>query len=166
MNSYTRRDLLRFSALSAMNAYAQVGASDYKALVCVFLQGGNDGNNMVLPMGQAEFDAYKAIRGNLSLPDGSAKLLPVQNSVDGSPIGLNDGLKGLHPLWAQGKLAAVANMGNLVRLRRERSTLRRQGLCQRICSRIPTKRRKCRAAFPIQEEALVGPAVSRMRQMR
>jgi uncharacterized protein (DUF1501 family) len=115
MSKYTRRDLFRFSALSAMNAYAQAGASDYKALVCVFLQGGNDGNNMVVPMGQGEFNAYKSIRGGLALPDNSAKLLAMQNSVDGSPLGLNDGLKALHPLWAQGKLAAVANMGNLVR---------------------------------------------------
>jgi uncharacterized protein (DUF1501 family) len=100
--------------LSAVNAYAQAGATDYKALVCVFLLGGNDGNNMVVPMSQAEFDAYKAIRGNLALPDTSAKLLAVQNN-DGKPFGLNDGLKGIHPLWAQGKLAVVANMGNLVK---------------------------------------------------
>lgn len=115
MSNYSRRDLLRCSAFSAMNAFAQTGASDYKALVCVFLLGGNDGNNMVVPMSQAEFNAYKAIRGNLALPDTSAKLMAVQNSADGAPYGLNDGLKGLLPLWAQGKLAAVANMGNLVR---------------------------------------------------
>ena len=115
MSNYTRRDLLRFSAFSAINALAQPAATDYKALVCVFLLGGNDGNNMVVPMAQVEFNAYKAIRGTLALPDNSAKLLSVQNSVDGNPFGLNDGLKGLHPLWAQGKLAAVANMGNLVR---------------------------------------------------
>jgi len=115
MNNFTRRDLMRFGALSAVNAIAQSGASDYKALVCVFLQGGNDGNNLVVPMSQADYNAYRAIRGGLALPDNSAKLLPVQDSADGKPYGLNDGLKGLQPLWAQGKVAAVANMGNLVR---------------------------------------------------
>ncbi len=115
MNGMTRRNLLRFSTLGAMNAFAQAGASDYKAMVCVFLMGGNDGNNMAVPMSQTEFDAYKAARGGLALPDGSAKLLAVQSNADGKPYGLNDGLTGIHPLWAQGKLAVVANMGNLVK---------------------------------------------------
>ena len=39
--------------LSLMNTYAQA-ANDYKALVCVFLYGGNDGNNMVVPVQTAE----------------------------------------------------------------------------------------------------------------
>ena len=115
MSTFSRRDVLRLSALSAVNAMAQQGASDYKAMVCVFLLGGNDGNNMVVPMTQTDFDAYKAIRGNLALPDNSAKLLAVQSLADGKPYGLNDGLKGLQPLWGQGKLAVVANMGNLVK---------------------------------------------------
>jgi len=97
-----------------MNAMAQAGAGDYKALVCVFLFGGNDGNNMIVPSSQNEWNAYRAIRGSLALPDNSAKLLPVEGA-DGKPYGLNDGLTGIHPLWAQGKLAAVANVGNLVR---------------------------------------------------
>ncbi len=105
---------MRFSALSAMNAFAQP-ASDYKAIVCIFLYGGNDGNNLAVPMSQTEYNAYKAIRGTLALPDNSAKLLPVTSVADGLPYGLNDGLKGIHPLWAQGKLGVVANMGNLVK---------------------------------------------------
>ena len=115
MSTFSRRDLLRMSAFSAVNAMAQSGASDYKAMVCVFLLGGNDGNNMVVPMTQTDFDAYRAIRGNLALPDNSAKLLAVQSLADGKPYGLNDGLKGIQPLWGQGKLAVVANMGNLVK---------------------------------------------------
>jgi uncharacterized protein (DUF1501 family) len=115
MNTYSRRDLLRFSAFGAMNAFAQSGATDYRAMVCVFLLGGNDGNNMVVPMTQSDFDAYKAIRGSLALPDNSAKLLAVQSAADGKPYGINDGLKGIQPLWGQGKLAVVANMGNLVK---------------------------------------------------
>jgi len=115
MSQWNRRDLLRFGAFSAMNAFAQSGASDYKALVCVFLLGGNDGNNVIVPMSQTEYDAYKSIRGALALPDNSAKLLAVQNSADGKPFGLNDGFTGIHPLWAANKLAVVANMGNLVR---------------------------------------------------
>lgn len=115
MSTLTRRDLLRWGALTAMNGYAQNNAADYKALVCIFLFGGNDGNNMVVPMSTPEFDAYRAIRGGLALPDSSAKLLSVSNSVDGKPLGINDGLKAIQPLWGQNRLAFVANMGNLVR---------------------------------------------------
>lgn len=113
MSHYSRRDLFRLSAFTAMNALAQP-AGDYKALVCLFLFGGNDGNNMVLPLSPAAFNAYKSVRGTLALPDTSAKLLAMEGA-DGLPYGMNDGLAGIHPLWAQGKLAAVANMGNLVR---------------------------------------------------
>ena len=91
---HTRRDLLKLATLAgasrfaAMNAFAQAPASnDYKALVCVFLFGGNDANNMVMPQVSAEYNAYKAIRGNVALPDGSAQVLGVTAS-NGTPYGL------------------------------------------------------------------------------
>ena len=121
-NTNSRRDFLRvggglaaaagFSRFGLMNAFAQ-SASNYKALVCVFLFGGNDSHNMLVPQAQAQFNAYKSIRGSLALPDGNAKLLPV-SAKDGTPYALNDGLASVHPLWAQQKLAAVANVGMLV----------------------------------------------------
>lgn len=94
-----------------MNAYAQ--ANDYKALVCVFLLGGNDGHNVVVPQSAAQLNAYKAARGGLALPDVSAKLLPVM-PTNGVPYALTDGLAAIHPLWAQQKLAVVSNVGNIV----------------------------------------------------
>ncbi len=122
-NNSSRRDFLRvggglaaaagFSRFGMMNALAQ-SPSNYKALVCVFLFGGNDSHNMLVPQTQAQFNAYKAIRGSLALPDSSAKLLPV-SAKDGTPYALNDGLAALHPLWAQQKLATVANVGMLVK---------------------------------------------------
>jgi uncharacterized protein (DUF1501 family) len=51
-----------FSRFGMMNALAQ-SASDYKALVCIFLFGGNDSHNMVVPQSQSAYNAYKAIRG-------------------------------------------------------------------------------------------------------
>jgi uncharacterized protein (DUF1501 family) len=97
---------------SMMNALAQ-SAPDYKALVCVFLFGGSDSHNMLVPQSQTDYNAYKAIRGSLALPDGNAKLLPV-SALNGTPYALNDGLAAIHPLWAQQKLAAVGNVGMLV----------------------------------------------------
>src|SRR5450631_2724380 len=122
MKNTTRRNFLRyggafataagFSRFGMMNALAQ-GASNYKALVCVFLFGGNDSHNMLVPQAASDFNAYKSIRGSLALPDGNAKLLPI-SAVNGTAYALNDGLTSIFPLWAQQKLAAVANVGMLV----------------------------------------------------
>lgn len=102
-----------FTRFGLMNALAQP-ASNYKALVCVFLFGGNDSHNMIVPQSPADFAAYKNIRGNLALPDVSAQLLPV-SALNGTPYALSSGLSAIHPLWAQQKLAAVANVGMLVK---------------------------------------------------
>jgi uncharacterized protein (DUF1501 family) len=122
MINNTRRHFLRRTAsamglmglerLGRMNALAQSGPS-YKALVCVFLFGGNDGFNTVVPMDSAPYNAYKNIRGGLGLPTTSATLLPVTTTA-GALYGLNSGLQQVHPLWAQKKLAVIANMGLLV----------------------------------------------------
>lgn len=101
-----------FSRFGMMNALAQT-TSNYKALVCIFLFGGNDSHNMVIPQSAAGFNAYKSIRGSLALPDGNAKLLPI-TAKDGTPYAVTDGLALIQPLWAQGKLAVVANVGMLV----------------------------------------------------
>ena len=100
-----------FNRFATMNALAQ-SAGDYKALVCIFMFGGNDSHNMVIPQTGANFTAYKSIRGNLALPGNDAKVLPI-STADGTAYGLNDGLAAIHPLWAQRKLAAVANVGML-----------------------------------------------------
>jgi uncharacterized protein (DUF1501 family) len=123
----SRRNFLEKTAMLAtaaglgrvglINARAQsvpTGPSDYKALVCVFMLGGNDGHNMIVPLSGPALTAYKNARGSLALPDGNTAVLPV-SAKDGTPYGLNSGLTALHPLWAQGKLAAVANMGMLVK---------------------------------------------------
>ena len=114
-----RRDFLKMATLAgltrfgAMNALA-APATDYKALVCIFMLGGNDGNNLIVPQTQSEFNKYKAARGSLALPDGNAKLLPVTAATGGVPYALTDGLSSIQPFWAQNKLAVVANVGMLV----------------------------------------------------
>ena len=100
------------SRLAMVNALAQ-STSDYKALVCIFLMGGNDGHNMIVPQDTAAYAAYRSGRGALSLPDGNTQLLVIA-AKDGRTYGFNSGLSAVAPLWAQGKLAAVANVGMLV----------------------------------------------------
>jgi len=101
-----------FTRFGMMNAMAQ-SSSNYKALVCIFKFGGNDAHNMVVPQSSAEFTAYRNARGSLSLPDGNTILLPI-TATNGTPYALNSGLTSIHPLWAQQKLAVVANVGMLV----------------------------------------------------
>ena len=85
----TRRGFLRdASALlgaAAMGASAQAQSSNnYKALVCIFMFGGNDGHNTVVPLSGAAYSAYKTLRGGLALPGNDATLLPV-NTPTGVP---------------------------------------------------------------------------------
>ncbi len=101
------------SRLGRINALAQGAPPDYKALVCIFLTGGNDGHNTVVPLTQAAFNAYRSARGTLALPDNNGPMLTVEHP-DGTPYGLNPGLAAIHPLWAQGHLAVLANTGMLV----------------------------------------------------
>jgi uncharacterized protein (DUF1501 family) len=101
------------AGMGRMNAFAQMSPPDYKALVCIFLAGGNDGHNTIVPLTQSEFNSYKAARGSLALPDGNGPLLQVSTG-NGTPYGLNYGLSAIHSLWAQKKLAALANTGVLV----------------------------------------------------
>lgn len=116
----TRRQLLGgiggtlfLSRLGRLNALAQSAPPDYKALVCIFLSGGNDGHNTLVPLTQSQYNAYKAVRGTMALPDNNGPLLQV-STPNGTPYGLNPGLSAIHPLWAAGKLAFIANTGMLV----------------------------------------------------
>jgi len=95
--------------LGLMSAYAQ--GSDYKALVCIFMFGGNDANNMIIPYDSSGYANYAKIRANLALPQGS--LLPIQPKSLGSPYALHPGMVDLQNLFNGGQLAAVINTGVL-----------------------------------------------------
>lgn len=88
-------------------------ASDYKALVCVFLFGGNDASNTLVPYSQSDYNAYAAARGTLALARDT--LLPITPTTsDGRNFALHPSLVGLQSLFAQKKLAVVANVGPLL----------------------------------------------------
>lgn len=99
--------LLRLAIPSAMAA----GAGDYRAAVCVFLEGGNDGSNCFVPLDDAGYQGYTMSRGELALPVNS--LLPVQTFADSAVYGFHNQLPGLSNLFTQGKLAVLANVGTL-----------------------------------------------------
>lgn len=120
--NYSRRSLIRIfsgaasalamSRLGEMSALAQ-SAPDYRALVCVFLFGGNDSHNMIVPQETAHYNSYRTIRRGLGLPDGNAQLLPIVTRTGGVPYAFNSGLTAIHPLWDTRQLAVVANVGML-----------------------------------------------------
>ena len=98
----------RFGLVNALAA----GPADYKALVCIYLDGGNDGNNMVVPRDGTGYAAYAAVRRTLAIP--SSTLLPVTPSSLNMPFGLHPSLADVHGLWEEHRLAIVCNAGPLV----------------------------------------------------
>jgi len=131
--------------LGAMSAMAQkvidsqpAVPADYRALVCLYWAGGNDGNNMVIPNHNdatvSNYTAYSNARNTQGLAFSQAQLAntsiavprlggltfalhpnlkrdPATQPINGTTI-VNDGI---HDLWGTGKLAVVTNVGNLVR---------------------------------------------------
>lgn len=117
-----RRFLKSTAALGAMPILPRflgpahaADVSGYKALVVVFLFGGNDSHNTVVPITSAEYDAYSAARGGLAEANGlalpQASLLP----LSGGALGLHPAMTGLAQMYnADQRLAIVANAGVLL----------------------------------------------------
>ncbi len=104
--------------LSLSSATAATTTGDYRALVCVFLFGGNDSNNMIVPFTTAGYANYAAIRGaqsagGLALPQ--ASLLPIAERSGAVNYALHPQMSGLQGLWAQGRLATLYNVGTLIK---------------------------------------------------
>ncbi|MGI9294978.1 MAG: DUF1501 domain-containing protein [Pseudomonadales bacterium] len=96
----------------ARHAAAQ-SASDYRALVCVLLAGGNDSFNMLVPFDTEHYDAYAGLRSDLALP--LTTLLPLAGATaDGRTHGLHPGMPELQTLYADGDAAIIANVGTLL----------------------------------------------------
>lgn len=87
---------------------------EYRALVCVFLAGGNDSFNMLAPVDDAGYVEYAAARSSVAVP--RARLLPLAGGAlpDGRSLGLHDSLPGLKALYENGRAAFIANVGTLV----------------------------------------------------
>jgi uncharacterized protein (DUF1501 family) len=105
--------LAPLTALPFAPSAAAQAADDYRALVCVFLFGGLDGNSVVIPNDTAGYAQYAAVRpASSGINLAQAQLLPIQAS-SGGLYGLHPDLTEIHPLFAQKKLAVLANVGPL-----------------------------------------------------
>lgn len=128
----TRRDFLRTSACALggvalasslesfgiVHALTPQAAAEYRALVCIFLNGGNDGNNMVIPFDpniSTEYPAYSAARNAAGLAIPQASLLQITPSgLGGRQFGLHPNMPEMQTLFNQGRLAVLCNNGPLV----------------------------------------------------
>ncbi len=134
----TRREFMRgCCAAASMGVFASFGRfgllnalaaapADYKALVCIFLFGGNDGNNLIVPITDtpaagfrySDYFAIRADQSNGGLALTQAQLLPV-TAKTAQPSGAKDfgfhpALAQIHDLFQQNRVAVVANVGALV----------------------------------------------------
>jgi uncharacterized protein (DUF1501 family) len=124
----TRRNLLRIgvSSLSAFGAFTTIGKlgqisalaappvfpPNYRALVCIYLGGGNDGHNMVIPVNTntQEYTDYAASRLGLALPANS--LITINNGSE--QYGLPNNMPEMAALYGMKQAAILANVGMLV----------------------------------------------------
>ena len=107
--------LLELNSVAAMAQ--QGGTADYRALVCIFLQGGNDGHGMVIATDPASFYAYMTARsGAPGLAYNQADLLPIalKTPQSGRTFALNPYLTGVQNLFNAGRAAILSNTGTLV----------------------------------------------------
>jgi len=101
--------------LAAMGeAAAQSAPSDYKALVCVFLQGGNDHGNTLVPYDAASHAAYATIRQTLATSRDALAATALSQIVDGRQMALAPQLPKLKGLWDAGQVGVQLNVGTLV----------------------------------------------------
>ena len=128
MYAPTRRTFIRQAACAALttsgllntifdlrrlSAATYADTTDYKALVCLFLFGGNDANNVVIPHDNAGYASYAAARGILAIPQASLLPLTLLNG-DGRDFAFHPNLAELQALFNQGHLGIVSNVGTLV----------------------------------------------------
>jgi uncharacterized protein (DUF1501 family) len=127
MYSPTRRIFIRQAACAALGTSGLINtifdlrklsaatppASDYKALLCIFLYGGNDANNVIIPNDSSSYASYATARGVLAIPQSSLLPMTIQNG-NGANFGFHPNLLELQSLFNSGKVAMVANVGTLV----------------------------------------------------
>jgi uncharacterized protein (DUF1501 family) len=104
-------------SLAAMGEAAAATATDYKALVCVFLYGGNDYANTLVPYDQTSYNLQQSFRANLAIDRAALTPLllnPDTPLADGRQYALAPGLDPLLPIFNAGKMSVLLNVGTLI----------------------------------------------------
>jgi len=121
MKPFNRRSFIKAASLAAagsasaigpfgaLNALAQSSSPGYKALVCIFLYGGNDANNMVIPFDTAGYANYSSVRGPLAIAQN--QLLQLSAAPN---FALNPNLPDIQSLFDSNNAAIITNVGTLM----------------------------------------------------
>ncbi|HSN77488.1 MAG TPA: DUF1501 domain-containing protein [Anaerolineae bacterium] len=107
--------LAGLGALAAHQAQAANTSDGYKALVCLYLDGGNDSHNWVIPTDPGNRASYATARGELAWPAAKVKPILVTGQGSGRTFGMPQELDPLRAWYEQGRCAVLANVGTLVR---------------------------------------------------
>lgn len=126
---FTRRQFMKLSSRAGITAatlplwsneictkaFAQLSSSQYKAVVVVHLNGGNDGNNMVVPLSNTVYNQYALLRGRVALPQSS--LIPLTGTDNSSfgPVGMHPSLNKIAGKFNQRQAVVIANIGPMVK---------------------------------------------------
>jgi uncharacterized protein (DUF1501 family) len=103
--------LYNLDTLTLSSTLAHAAGEDYRALVCVFLFGGNDGNNTIIPASGGDYAAYSAIRRDVAIP--AQNLVPLASAAGDTAYGLHPQLAPLGDIWDGGAMAVLLNVGTL-----------------------------------------------------
>jgi uncharacterized protein (DUF1501 family) len=133
MHSTTRRHFLRSASLASMAGFyaspfllelnslaamaQSTSSSQYQALVCVYLQGGNDGHGTVIatdPTSYASFVSARSGAPGLAYPLSEILPITLKTPQSGRTFGLNPALTGVQNLFNAGRAAVIANTGTLI----------------------------------------------------
>lgn len=103
------------TTLGAIGEAAAATATDYKALVCVFLQGGNDHYNTLVPYDPSSHALYAAARGTLALGRDALQATALTGAdLGGRAYAMAPAMAPLNPLFDAGRLAVALNVGTLI----------------------------------------------------
>lgn len=128
----SRRDFLLRTTCAALSASALQGTvrqwglanllatpadtitPNYRALVCLFLNGGSDSNNMVIPLDTGDYNLYQAARPGLALAKDTILTVNPPPSMGGKTFGFHPNMAGMRDLYNANRLSVVTNVGPLV----------------------------------------------------
>ena len=98
---------------ASLSAQGLPASEDHKSIICLFLYGGNDANNILVPRDTSAYTAYQNDRGVLALDRDDLLPLSIPNG-DGREFGLHPAMGALHSVFAEQKMAMICNVGTLV----------------------------------------------------
>jgi uncharacterized protein (DUF1501 family) len=105
---------LRMASSAAAQSLPVIDPFEYRGLVCLFLAGGNDSYNMLVPKGDTEHAQYAAIRSDLALPKEDLLAINPTNAMGGMQLGVHPSMPEVQSLFESESLAFVTNVGTLV----------------------------------------------------